>query len=499
MSTTNQAYQRWRDHCENIQGRTSVNPGETPDQKMTRINRAKVDFRYFVEYYFPHYASAGTPDFHVSLAKHVKANPACKVLVRWGRGLAKSVLCDMVLPLWLWVNGESVYMVIVGNNEDKAIILLSDVQAEFESNQRLRHDFGSQDVAGTWTKGHFTCKERFIGKAIGMGQETRGLREGAQRPNFIVADDLEDKDTIRNPKRQDDLVSWIERAVLPSMDGNTRRYLHPNNNFAPRTIQEQLRLRHPSWKLHQVDACPGSDRVPAWKEKYAPDYYRKLEEELGTIAMDAEYNNKPFVEGKVFTADMIQWAKPPRWDHLKMIVGRWDPAYSGKNDYNAVRVWGLHEHKFWLMKSFVRQCKMREAIRWMYHAEIELPSGVIIHWKVESQFWNDPLRDAMAEVEKEMGRQLNLVVVDSPKGKKLDRLLSMHPYYQNGRIYWSEREKASNDTQVGLAQLMGIEPGYRGHDDAPDADEQGISDLVRADRKMMFTPVIGKLNTNSSW
>ena len=503
MSNESQAYKKWVDHCSNIQNSTIVAITETPTEKHDRIERAKKDYAFFVEYYFPHYATAKVPLFHIAMARLVKAFPVLMLLVIWGRGLAKSVVGDILLPMWLWINGETIYMVIIGNNEDKAEILLNDIQAEFANNARIKHDFGDQVVAGRWAKGGFSCKERFTAKAIGMGQDARGLREGAQRPNYIVADDLEDKDTLRNPKKQDEIVQWIERAIIPTMDGPVRRFLFLQNNFAPRTIQNQLAARHPKWRVNRVNACSNDpDRKPTWHEKYPDNYYQELESGdagLGTITLESEYNNTPFIEGSVFTADMIQWGKPPRIDHFEFIVGRWDPAYSGKNDYNAVRVWGLKDHKFWLIGSFVRQCKMGDAVRWMYQYYERLPQGVQVHWRVESQFWNDPLREAIKDVEKEKKYFLGISVTDSPKGKKLDRLISMHPYYQNGRVYWSETEKANNDTQVGLAQLLGIEPGYRTHDDAPDADQQAITDLVSVDRQMSFEPIIGRRSVNNSW
>jgi phage terminase large subunit-like protein len=489
----------WQKHCTAIQNSTAISLTETTEEQQIRIDRARKDYRFFVEYYFPHYATAKVPDFHVELARMVKSKKNIKAIVRWGRGLAKSVVCDIMIPIWLWINGEPVYIVIIGNNEEKADILLNDLMAEFANNQRLRHDFGNQVQPGKWATGSFSCRERFIAKAIGMGQDARGLREGAQRPNYIVADDLEDKDTIRNPRIQDEIVQWIERAIIPAMDGPIRRYLHVNNHFATRTIQELLRQRHPEWVVHQVDACPGADRKPIWSDKYPANYYLDLEKEIGTLALEAEYNNKPFIEGKVFTPDLIQWATPPRIDSFEIIIGRWDPAYSGKNDYNAIRVWALKEHKFWLLASFVRQCKMNDAIAWMYEYQKSLPEGVIVHWRVESQFWNDPLREAIKEVEKYYGYPLNLTITESPKGKKLDRLLSMHPYYQNGRIYYNAKEKANNDMQVGLAQLFGIEPGYRTHDDAPDADEQAISDLVKMDRVMSFEPKLGYRKAKYGW
>jgi hypothetical protein len=154
-------------------------------------------------------------------------------------------------------------------------------------------------------------------------------------------------------------------------------------------------------------------------------------------------------------------------------------AYSGANDYNAVKVWGLHGFNFWCLKAFVRQCKMADAIRFMYNYQATLPGSVIIHWRVEEQFWNDPLKDALKEVEREFKRPLNIVISPKPRIKKFDRLMSVHPYYQNGRIYYDEAEQANNDMQTGINQLKGIEPGYKSHDDSPDADEQAISYLAQ--------------------
>lgn len=499
MITDKQAIDIWRSHCDNVQQRTVINPNESPVSKQARIDMARRDYDYFVSYYFPHYASAKTPDFHTDLAKKVKNNTKIKALVRWGRGLAKSVVCDITLPIWLWINGEDVYLVLVGNTEEKAQILLGDLQAEFESNQRLIWDYGDQVVGGSWTAGYFVCRERFVAKAIGMGQDARGLRQKNLRPTICICDDLEDKDTVRNPKRQDDVVTWILSSLIPTMDGKYRRFLMPNNNFAPRTIQGELEKRNPSWLVHRVDASTGANRRPCWSSKYEPTYYQEIEQEIGTIAFESEYNNRPFIEGKVFTAAHIDraWTKLPRIDTFEFIVGRWDPAYSGNNDYNAVRVWGLKDHKYFLIAAFVRQTKMNAALDWMHTYNAGLPDSVTVHWRVEAQFWNDPMRDAIEEKEQEHGRLLGIVVVPTPKTKKLDRLLSVFPYYENNKISYNEKGKNDPDFIEGNRQLLGVEPGYRTHDDSPDADERAISDLADVDRRMSFKPLIAR-STNSS-
>lgn len=486
-----QALLRYKEKLDLIRSGNAVNTNETKDEQQERIERAKKDFAYFVKSYFPHYADAPTPDFHVRLARRTKSDKKCRILVRWGRGLAKSVVCDTLIPLWLWINEEKIYIVIVANNKDKADILLGDAQAEFEANPLLIHDFGNQKLDGSWTDGDFRTKDgRFMAKSLGMGQSPRGLRVGSQRPNLIVCDDLEDKDTSKNPKRQDEVVTWIERDLIPTMDGETRRYLHPNNDPWPRSIQNELERKHPKWKVDLVKAYDPETYKPAWTGKYDDNYYREVEEDLGVIAAKAEYNHEPHIEGKIFTDEMIQWGKPPRIDHFKIIVGFWDVAFSGRSDYNAVKVWGLHGRNFWHLKAFVKQCKMADAIRFMYDYEEELPGNTIVHWKVESQFWNDPMKDALYKIAQEKGRSLNIVVVERPRANKYDRILTMHPYYQNGRIYYNEREVANNDMQQGIAQLKGIEPGYKTHDDAPDADEQAINQLSEYVKKDNFKPMI---------
>lgn len=60
---------------------------------------------------------------------------------------------------------------------------------------------------------------------------------------------------------------------------------------------------------------------------------------------------------------------------------------------------------------------------------------------------------------------------------KLLRMLSMHPYYQNGRMYVNELLKSNPDIAVGLKQLYAVEPGMTEHDDSPDADEQAVKKL----------------------
>jgi len=475
------AYQQYLKKLELARSSGKPDPFETKEEKEERIEKLKKNFSKMVQYYFPHYADSDSPKFHIKFANKVKRSQTYTGFCQWGRGLAKSVVTDIFVPFWLWMNGEPTYLVVVGNNHDKAKQLLGDIMAEFEANPRIIADFGEQKNIGKWEDGFFVTKGGFIGQALGMGQSVRGLRVGPRRPTIIVMDDCETKDINKNPKRQKETVKWVEKSLLPTMDGMPQRFIQSNNRFAPVMIQTMLQDRHPDWDVDEVNAYDPLTYDPTWKEKYDNDYYRNIEKKIGTLAALSEYNNDPHVEGAIFTDDMIRFAKLPQLRHFEMIVGRWDVAYAGTPtaDYNAVRVWGLYKGRFYYIDGFVAQTKMKPAVQWMAEFTKSLPKGVIVHWGFEAQFWNDEVVRTIEEVEKEYGFPLNLSKIERSKTRKYDRLLSLQPYYQNGKIFYNEKLKADRSCQIGIAQLKGIEPGYKTHDDAPDADEMAISELSK--------------------
>jgi phage terminase large subunit-like protein len=477
----------------------AFDPNESHADKSARIKRALADPQVFAETYFPHYCTSVCAPFHVAFARRVAKHKNMKAVVRWPRGHAKSVWCDILIPIWLWARGEKMYMVLIGSSFDKAKVLLSDVQVEFEANERLLADFGDQRMEGSWEDGRFVTKGGFVGHALGMGQSVRGLRHRALRPTYCVPDDCETKDIVKNPKRQHEMARWVEMDLLGTMDGEHRRLLIANNGFAPDMIQKVLLKKHPSWHLDEVKAYDKVSYECAWPAKYTPEYWQELETENGKLSVYAEYLHEPHVEGTLFTDDLFNYGKPPRLDHLVKITAHWDVAYAGTStaDYNAVRVWGLDkEGNFWLLACYVKQSKMSGALRWMVDYDKSLPANVIVHWRYESQFWNVEVERTIQEVCDAAGHELMLAKVDTPKANKYDRILSTHVYYQNGRVWYNEKLIGQGDHEVGLSQLKGIESGYSGHDDAPDADQGALSDLSRENRSRKFAaPVYGKRTT----
>ncbi|WP_053405166.1 hypothetical protein [Persicobacter sp. CCB-QB2] len=305
-----QALKDYQAKCDWIYQNSKGGGMDSPEQKEARVKRAKSDYKFLIETYFSHYATCESADFHIEFAGKVKRNPTIKAFAEWPRGHAKSVHVNIFLPFWLWINDQCHYMVLIGNSFDKAAQLLDDLKAEFESNQKIITDFGPQKNLGQWESGDFKTKGGFMAKALGAGQSVRGLRKGAQRPDYCVGDDNETKDLVKNPKRQDELVQWVERDLIPTMDGPIRRFIWANNRYAPRMVQTVLQKKHPNWFVHHIKAYD-HNYTPSWPQKYTPQYWRDMEDELGILACKAEFNQDAHIEGKLFKDEYFRWEKIP--------------------------------------------------------------------------------------------------------------------------------------------------------------------------------------------
>ena len=473
-----------------------VNPFETKAEQPARKKRAILDIVYMVETYLPHYATAECAEFQKMAANEVAYDDLIIMFFEWFRGAAKSVWCDVIIPLWLWMRGEDVFLCLMSDSVERAQELLADIQAELEGNQLLIHDFGVQKCEGSWEFGNFnTLDQRFIGKAFGIKKKVRGVRIKHRRPNLWVIDDLETPDTIGNPKRMRKQAEQIERDILPTMTGNKRRLLYANNKFARVMTQTILQEKHPDWKVNQVKAYNKVTYEPAWPAMYSREYYMLQEKNMGIPAAYSEYLHESILQGKIFSEKQIQWGKMPALNEFKMIIIHWDIAYTDNDtsDYNACKAWGLStDNNFWLIDCYVKQSKMKQAVAWMCDFKKKLPIGTNALFQYESQFWNGEVQRAIDEVEYEYGICLNLMKVLVAKVNKLMRMITKQPYYQNGRIYYNEKLKSHSDTQVGIMQLCAVEEGSTEHDDSPDADTEALEALEK-----YSTPT--RRETDQSW
>ena len=423
-NTLKQAQERWKQLSETIQNMSTVNVAETKAAQLERIERARKDYAYFVEYYYPHYCTDKvtgevTPSakFHIEAAKKILQNRDIKAVFKWARGHAKSTHMDVMIPMWLMCQKQRQInvMVLVGKSEDSAQTLLGDIQAELQYNKRYIHDFGSQYNSGNWQDGEFVTSTGIAFFARGRGQSPRGLRYRNRRPDYIVIDDLDDDELCENDTRVRKITEWVKEALFGAFGAEGGRFIMVGNLISKCSVLANIAASKGVF-VSQVDVLDKKGK-PSWPEYWTMQRIQAKREFMGYRAFEKEYMNNPIKEGTVFRKDWIRWKKMFSLDRYEKIVAYCDPSFKGstQNDYKAIKVWGKIGTELHHIAAFVRQCSVSEMVRWFYDLHERMPEGVICEYYIEANFLQDILLD-------EYARELNFEGVRWPLLKRLGLL-----------------------------------------------------------------------------
>ena len=187
-------------------------------------------------------------------------------------------------------------MLLVGRTNIKAKKLISDIQKEFEKNARLKSDYGNKAITGDWSSGDFVTADGVRFFSLGFGMDPRGLREGAERPDYITVDDVDTKKHLANNRLMTDMVEYIEEEIMGCFDTTddcTERFVFPNNNFDKRSITNRLHIKYQLnikkskekgkvSNYYILKVCAVTDLVtftPTWPEKTSAAYWKQMYED----------------------------------------------------------------------------------------------------------------------------------------------------------------------------------------------------------------------------
>lgn len=492
-----------------VRASSTIPVNDTPQEQEARKRRALTDYNYFIRTYFANEVDCDCAPMHLRFAKRIRNYTNEILALVWPREHAKSVHANVFMPLWLLVNNLLTGVVVVGKNLEDACNQLADIQVQLEGNELFGHDFGDYHNAGDWAEGDFTTRSGIRFKALGRDMSPLGLRKGKFRPNYAVLDDLDDDEILQNPKRIDKVINMIFGGLLPALQTKQWWMVVANNRRAPAGILGNIigdvkpgaPIRDNVW----VDKVPAildentPKERPAW-ERYTLKEIRDKGKAMGHSRYRREFFHEYMVEGKIFKDSYFAWAKPKPLTQYKVIVGYIDPSFENNatSDFKAAAVIGLDEAggawRRTLLKAICRRCSFQELFELLAAYEDNLPDSVNVIWYIEQQFFNGPIRDALDNFNRGRKRKLYIITDTRNKENKYTRIVRMEPLFSQGKYLFNANEMYNPDYEEMVNQLKGIEPGYRGSDDGPDAIE-GAEFIIRQHEVMADLPVrIGKRN-----
>jgi predicted phage terminase large subunit-like protein len=494
MKVSKQSLQRWQAHCTKVQQLTVLNGFESKAEKAERMERAKSDYKFFVEYYFPHYAKNACAKFQIVAANEVAKNKKLRALFEWARGHAKSTHFDLMIPLWLKIKNELNVMILVGKSEDNAKTLLGDLQAELQFNQRYIHDYGEQINIGSWEDGKFITKDAKAFFALGRGQSPRGLRYRQSRPDYIVVDDLDDDELVQNENRVSKMLDWILEALFNTMDMGSGRFVFVGNRINKNSVLANF-AKVPG-VFHSVVNALDENGNPSWHEKYSKEDIQEVVNTIGERRAQKEFFNNPITDGSIFKLKDIKFKEIEPFTNYKYIVCYTDPSFKSgaKSDYKATVLMGKSKTgEYHVLKAFVFQTTVKEMVKWHYEIPTEFGSKIPISFYMESNFLQDILFEEFTKMGIETGLQIPIKGDARNKPDKFQRIENIQPLFERGLIFFSETEKENPSVKKLIEQLLMFEKGSRFHDDGPDAIEGAVW-MLNFKTRVDLPLIIGKRN-----
>lgn len=506
MNTKDKRFDDFEDICKNIHQQTELDESESTEEQFARIERLENDYRAFFDYYFPMYATATTADFHVELANEMRKQKNFKGIFEAFRGSAKSTHANIGIPLWLMVNKEMKCMLLVGQTYEKAVRLLTSLQAQLVSNQRIIKDYGQQVTRGSWRQGEFVTKSGCAFFAIGLGQSPRGTRHAANRPDLIIMDDCDSKKLNKNPALVRETVEWALDDLMGCMDIGTERFVVLNNRISKNSVLAQLhkmmvaqKSNQHRWHYQQVNAL-NEKGESTWPAKYSTEYWQNKKAMLVLRSWEREYMNNPIEEGSVFKHEWIKWKSILPLHEYERLVVYIDPSFkhSIHSDYKAVKFWGKCGREYHLIDAFVRQTSIQSMAAYMYDLHESLPEGVIAEYYMEGNFLQDIILQAFTDEGEQRKYQLPVKADRRKKPDKFSRIEATAAYYERGMVFYNREKMDDPDFAVAIEQLLAIEPGSKAPDDSPDADEGALYILNNKPAKIL-NAVIGEREPGHNW
>lgn len=382
--------------------------GELTELIQSRAGRralAMQSFQWFLTLYFPHFLQYEQPTFHrevIGLIIDTKPNLTCIVAFR---GSAKSTLCSLVLPLWQTIcTNRMKFVVIVCQNQNRAVQSLTNIRQECEANELLQNDLGpfltSQTVEWNATSLVFQHHQAKI-TAVSVSESIRGIRHGAYRPDLVIADDIEDIQSAKTLEQRDKLWEFVNGELIPVGTPDTS-YIFIGNLVHQDSVMMRFKQSIQSGKrlgVYREYPLLKEDGTCMWPSKY-PDQeaLERLKSNLTEIDFAREYllkainSNEQIIKPEWIT----YYDELPDDRYLSYRIITIDPAFSTTKEADKTAI-------------ITASLFSIDDKKYMY-----------IHPDIMNNRWNSPnLVDLIQSVYQSIGRQHTVKIVVEQAGQQI--------------------------------------------------------------------------------
>lgn len=236
----------------------------------------------FAVRYFGHYLKKPSSKFHRYLYGYLnrqfskKNRKSFKKAIAAPRGGAKSSIISVILPLWCICYEKKHFIIIVSDTATKAESFLEDLKRELLLNEKLMRDFPHAIGKGPmWRANEIITNNDIKVKVFGTGNNIRGERYGIYRPDLLIGDDIESRESVKSVIIREDIrTNWFNKDVLfIGGDENKTDFLIVGTILGKDALLNQLMdpKEYPDWDSKRFAAVikfSMSDKWKTWEAIY---------------------------------------------------------------------------------------------------------------------------------------------------------------------------------------------------------------------------------------
>jgi hypothetical protein len=491
MSTDKQALDKWEEFRKSIIQSTPASQDETYQQRSIRMKRLEDDREAWKRYYFPKYFKYPSPAFHASASRRIvenfKAQRHLYIVRSWARGLSKTTTLMMDI-LYLVLTGKLKSIILSSSTYDAAERFLTRYMCELDSNQRIIHDYGKQERAGSWRMGNFTTLLGAKFLALGAGQSPRGESNEEVRSDCLIMEDFDTDEECRNADIIQKKWEWFEKALFFTVDTASAYLVVWNGNI----IAEDCCVSRAGAVAdhHEIINIRDEYGMSVWPEKNTEE---DIDYQLSKVSYESsqqEMFNNPMRVGKAFRE--MRYGKCPPLSHVPFLVIYADPATSNndkptaksrlQNSCKSVVVLG-HKGMFrYVYKVFVDNVGNSAFIDWLFTCnefakEARARFIFIENNSLQDPFFQQVLKPLIIQKSKAAGVMLPVLTDERKKADKYVRIeANLEPLNRNGYLILNIDEQNDPHMKRLEAQFKSASPTSKTMD-GPDAVE-GAVDIV---------------------
>ena len=318
------------------------------------VERLEKDGEFFIEFFLSQELTSPVPFFHYGEIWPLLTNTGLqRVLLAIPRDHAKTTLSKLAV-VWYFLFTNHRFCVYLSNTNTIAKNACKDIMGYFRSANFIA-TYGKIKInkeSETDSLWDFEIPmrdgrvKRCILRAVGAGQQMRGINIDNQRPDIAVVDDVEDNENTDSEILQKKLDRWIFGPFLKAL-ARRKKIIWLGNMLQKTSLLARLSQR-PNWNpvvfgCMVKDAATG-ELTPLWPERWPmAELIEDFNEykELGLVeTWMCEMMNMPGHGVDGFTQENINFAPIPAPDD---ILAAWlvlDPAFGEEstNDDSSITV-----------------------------------------------------------------------------------------------------------------------------------------------------------------